>query len=98
MPEANQHLDYLDVRMKGRMLDQVYQLLLDEVDDNYLQFETHMHQGYGANTALYRGLLTAVKDAVKIALADSWSAAEDTAWDATIDRIVSDIERLGSAH
>lgn len=98
MPEALQHIGYLDERMKGRMLDQVYQLLLGETDDNYLAFEAKMHKGYGANTALYRGLLSAVRDTVKDALAASWSAQEDAAWDASINRIVGDIERLDATH
>ena len=97
MPDANQHIDYLDSRMKGRMLDQIYQLLLDEVDDNYLEFETHMHRGYGANTTLYQGLLTAVKDAVKDVLGATWTAKEEAAWDASIERIVGDIDQLNSS-
>lgn len=96
MPEATQHIGYLDERMKGRMLDQVYQLLLGEVDDSYLAFEAKMHKGYGANIALYRGLLSAVRDTVKDALAASWSAEQDMAWDASINRIVGDLERLES--
>ena len=43
MPAANQHMDYMDDRMKGRMLDQVYKLLLGEVDRDYLAFETRRH-------------------------------------------------------
>jgi hypothetical protein len=94
MPSANQHIDYLDSRMRGRMLDQVYRLLLDDVDEDYLRFETGMHKGYGADEQLYRGLLTAVKDSVSEALQDGWTSAEDAAWDRTIEQIVSNIARL----
>lgn len=97
MPEAGQHLSIMDSRMKGRMLDQVFQLLLGEVDDNYLEFETHMHRGYGANTELYRGLFIAVKDAAKHALAATWSGTEETAWDSSIDRLVDEIQQLGTS-
>ena len=94
MPVANQHMDYMDDRMKGRMLDQVYKLLLGEVDPDYLAFETKMHKGYGADTALYRGLLCAVKDAVSDALGERWSADDDCAWDRSIERILSEIGQL----
>lgn len=94
MPTANQHIDYMDSRMRGRMLDQVYRLLLDDVDEDYLRFETDMHKGYGADQVLYRGLLTAVKDSVSEVLQDSWTSVEDAAWDRTIENIVSNIARL----
>lgn len=93
-PESAEHLTIMDERMRGRMLDQVYQLLLDEVDDNYLAFETHMHRGYGANPQLYRSLLTAVKDATKNTLGADWSATDESAWNRSIDRLVGEIEAL----
>lgn len=43
MPSVKQHIGYLDSRMKGRMLEQVYRLLLGEADDHYLRFEVHTH-------------------------------------------------------
>jgi hypothetical protein len=90
MPEANQHMADMDDRMKGRMLDQVYQLLLGETDDEYLQFEARMHRGYGANGALYQGLLTAVKDAVRATLGPNWVAEHEAAWDRSIKKIVDE--------
>ena len=94
MPEAHQHIGYTDTRMRGRMLDQIYRLLLDDVDEDYLKFETNMHKGYGADTGLYRGLLTAVKDSVSEALEERWTTAHSAAWDRTIERIVGDIAQL----
>ena len=96
MPEADQHIGYMDSRMRGRMLDQVYRLLLDDVDEDYLQFETNMHKAYGADPGLYRGLLTAVKDSVSAAMQDSWTATHNAAWDRTIARVVDKIEQLAS--
>lgn len=97
MPGAEQHIDYMDDRMKGRMLDQVYRLLLDDVAEDYLRFETDMHKGYGADTTLYHGLLTAVKDSVRETLQESWTVTEDAAWDRTIEKIISSIARLETA-
>jgi rubredoxin-NAD+ reductase len=94
MPDMNQHIDFMDSRMRGRMLDQIYKLLLGDVDNGYLEFEARMHQGYGADLAQYRGMLEAVKGAVSNVLSDTWSAAEDAAWNRTIEHIVGDISAI----
>ena len=93
VPEIDQHIDYLDERMRGRMLDQVYQLLLGELDRDYLDFESRMHEGYGATPAMYRGMLQAVKEEVRDVLAGQWSDSRDVAWNCTIDRIVVELTR-----
>lgn len=92
MPEANQHIGIMDERMRGRMLDQVYKLLLEETDGEYLKFETDMHRGYGADTALYRGILQAVKGAVEDCMGDRWSTREDEAWNRSIDHLIDEIK------
>ena len=94
MPGMDQHIGFMDSRMRGRMLDQIYKLLLGDVDNGYLEFEARMHQGYGADLAQYRGILDAVKDAVSNVLSDTWSAAEEVAWDRTIEHIVGDISAI----
>ena len=94
MPDMDQHIDFMDSRMKGRMLDQIYKLLLGDVDDGYLEFEARMHRGYGADLGQYQGILAAVKDAVSNVLSDTWSAAEEAAWDRTIEHIVGDISAI----
>lgn len=96
MPEADQHIGYMDERMRGRMLDQIFNLLLDDIDTSYLEFETRTHRGYGANSRFYRGMLEAVRDAVKRALKDGWSTQYESAFTRSIDQIVEEIERLES--
>lgn len=97
MPQASQHIGYMDSRMQGRMLDQIYKLLLGESDSGYLEFETKVHKGYGADTGLYRGLLMAIKAAMKDTMAQAWGSETDAAWDRTIDRIIKDIAQVESA-
>ncbi len=94
MPDMNQHIDFMDSRMRGRMLDQIYKLLLGDVDNGYLEFEARMHRGYGADLAQSLGMLEAVKGAVSNVLSDTWSAAEDVAWNRTIEHIVGDIAAI----
>ena len=43
MPGMDQHIGFMDSRMRGRMLDQIYKLLLGDVDKGYLEFEARMH-------------------------------------------------------
>ncbi len=97
MPEALQHIDYMDIRMRGRMLDQIFRLLLGETDEGYLEFETEMHKGYGANLSFYHAMLSAVKESVKEQLGRSWSAREEAAWNTSIEHIIGVIDRLPSA-
>ena len=94
MPSVKQHIGYLDNSMKGRMLDQVYRLLLGEADEHYLRFEVHTHNDYGATVALYKGLLTAIKKAVKDSLGTVWTTKEEKSWNASIKRILVDIEKI----
>jgi hemoglobin-like flavoprotein len=97
MPEAEQHISIMDERMRGRMVEQIYSLLLGEADTDYLKFEADMHRGYGANTAFYRGILEAVKDTVRDRLEDQWSGEFEGAWDRSIERITGEIEQFNSA-
>lgn len=94
MPDVAEHIAALDERMMGRMLDQVYRLLLEDVDDDYLTFEVSTHQNYGATPERYSGLLIAVKDSVKEVLSECWTNAEERAWDKSIKRVVSEIGRV----
>lgn len=94
MPESDQHLEIMDERMRGRMLDQVYQLLLGETDHEYVQFEARTHREYGANGGFYRGLLTAVKDCVRDVMGQDWVAAHEAAWGRSIERIVDEFEQV----
>lgn len=94
MPQVNQHIDFMDNRMRGRMLDQIYKLLLEDIDSDYLKFETDMHRGYGADSALYRGILEAVKGCMRDSLGENWSKEYESAWDRSIDSLVEEIQRL----
>lgn len=94
MPEVAEHIECLDDRMRGRMLDQVYRLLLDDVHEDYLTFETVTHRCYGATNQRYQGLLEAVKNSVKEALGESWSAEMEHAWSSKIESIIEDIKQI----
>lgn len=93
-PSISQHISHMDANMKGRMLDQVYQLLLGEANSVYLAFETNMHAGYGADLVMYRGVLEAVRDEVAAILGETWTVQRESAWNDAIERVAHDIEQL----
>ncbi len=90
-PDAASHIEFMDERMRGRMLDQIYNVLLGDVEDNYLEFEARTHRGYGADERLYRSILEAVRDSVKLSLGEGWSAQAEAAWDRSINQITSEL-------
>jgi len=91
-PEAIQYIEDMDERTRGRMLDQVYTLLMGESENEYLKFETRMHEGYGANSGFYQSFLLAVKASVQEVLNGSWSSVEDAAWTDMINEIIVKVE------
>jgi len=90
-PDVGMYIGAMDERMRGRMLEQVFKLLLGETEEGYLAFEARMHRGYGANAYFYRSLLEAVAHSVREEMGEEWSAADDAAWNRTIGRIVDEI-------
>lgn len=96
-PDACRHLAVMDERMRGRMLEQVINLLMGETEDEYLDFETRMHRGYGASPALYRDLFQSVKHVVREELGNCWSAQQEVAWDDSIDHTLAAIEHAYSS-
>jgi len=87
----------MDTRTKGRMLEQIYNLLLDVTEKNYLSFETRMHVAYGAESIMYRRILSAVRNSCKVALNDLWTEVEDIAWGARINELMIEIDTVNTA-
>ena len=100
-PDAEQSMEHTDTYMRGRMMEEVLQLLMttpDQVSEKYLQFETENHtQSYGVDLALYQPLLEAVRDTVQSGLSPDWTDKCDRAWSERITALVSAITRAASA-
>jgi len=93
-PEVMMHIGYIDESMKGRMLEQLYRLLLKEVDQHYLSFEVRTHADYGATTPLYGGLLNAVMHTVRALLGKEWTEVVEKAWTFRVKEILDDIQSI----
>lgn len=68
--------------------------MLDEADDHCLRLEVHTHNDYGATVALYKGLIIAIKKAVKDSLGSVWTKKEENSWNGSIKRVLADIGKI----
>jgi hypothetical protein len=84
-----------DIYMRGRMLEQVYELFMDENHEGeggYLRWEVDNHlDAYNVDVSMYESFLHAVKDATKAVLHENWGSQNEHAWDSRIDALLKDI-------
>jgi hypothetical protein len=94
-------MDHSDQYMKGRMLAQVFELLLDDDhlgEGGYLRWEVNNHLlAYGVDVVMYRSFLDALCDVVKKSLGTTWTVALARAWATKIDQLLAEIYSEASA-
>lgn len=108
-PESRELLQHSDELMRGRMMEQVMSLFMDEDVgslDVYFKFEVGNHEGYGAQPHMYGHLFQACKevvresclmDATRDAMRDAmWDAEMEQAWDTQIGVLLGLIERYSA--
>jgi len=93
-PEAVDLMGHSDDLMRGRMMEQVFKLLLEEENDQeYLNWEIYNHIiGYQVDKSMYADFFVAVKDAIKTELGDAWTDAQAKAWDGKIAQLTKGID------
>lgn len=88
-------MGHSDAYMRGRMLEQVFELILDDSPQgpgSYLHWEVDNHvTAYGVDAAMYDAFLRAIKEAVKRTIDDNWQDEFEAAWDARIEALLADI-------
>ncbi len=95
-PQSAEIMSHTDEGMRGRMLDEVFRLLLNpepSEEIEYLAFEVDNHRAYGAEVHMYGNVLAAVRDVVKGALGGEWRAATDQAWAERLEALESIIRK-----
>ena len=89
-PESAELMRYVDDNVKGKMMDEIYRLLMvqDYAEESaYLNWEVDNHEmAYSVLPRMYDGLFEAVYETVEACLGDNWTDACAAAWH----------ERLGS--
>jgi len=93
-PESRAVMAHVDEHMQGRMMAEVLRLVLTPVLDDersYLKFETKSHAAYGVRPEMYAPLLSALSASVREALGAEWTPADEHAWQARLDGLVTEI-------
>ncbi len=89
-PESAELMLYVDDNVKGKMMDEIYRLLMVEdyaQESAYLNWEVDNHEmAYSVLPHMYRDLFDAIYETLEAGLGDNWTDAYVTAWH----------ERLGS--
>ncbi len=94
-PQSAEVMMHTDEGMRGRMLEEVFRLVLNPEpagEEEYLEFEVDNHRAYGAEPHMYRNVLQAVRDVVRDEMSSDWTADIDAAWQARIDALGGMIE------
>jgi hemoglobin-like flavoprotein len=81
---------YIEDRERGRMMAEVFRLLLEEdlqEQFGYLCFETKTHLAYGVESDMYDNLFAAVQNTVKNTLGSLWGPEFDHAWKQRISEL-----------
>ena len=94
-PDSAQLMAHTDEHMRGRMLEEVFRLLLNPepaTEGEYLSFEVDNHRAYGAQQHMYRNVLESVRDVVSQELGSDWTSTLAAAWQTRLDALAGIIE------
>jgi len=98
-PASKELLQHSDELMRGRMMEQVMGLLMDESAadlETYFKFEVSNHEGYGAAPSMYQHLFMACKEVTQDNCGDAWSASANDTWDQQIGLLLELIQKYSS--
>jgi len=83
-PESRELMWHLDDLVKGKMLAEVFRLLMDtdlSKEGGYLDFEVRTHQqSYGVLGHMYHNLMDALIETLEAVLGSHWSESYALAW------------------
>lgn len=99
-PESAELLQHSDELMRGRMMEQVMSLLMDEdVEslDVYFKFEVSNHEGYGALLPMYAHLFQACKEVTQANSDTQFSELTNGVWDDQIAVLIGLVSKYSSA-
>ena len=100
-PQAEALMGHSDAPMRGRMLDQTYELLMDAElggPESYFRWEIHNHlSAYGVTAAMYKIYFQALGDAFTAAMGDAWREPIASAWQRRLAHLLADVRDAQSA-
>lgn len=99
-PDAEGLMQQADVSMRGRMLDQTFELLMDPDvlgPESYFRWEVNNHvSAYGVSADMYGPYFQAMGDVLAPALGDEWTEQIAWAWQVRVTDLLQDLERASA--
>jgi len=93
-PDAQSLMDHMDAYMRGRMMAQVLELLMEPGEaelESYIEFETDNHRGYGVTQHMYEDLFAAIREVLTEVLGPDLDPEEARAFDARVSFLLREI-------
>ena len=94
-PEAQGLMGHSDEPMRGRMLEQTYDLLMDaelQGPGNYFRWEIRNHvSAYGVTEPMYLLFFQALEQAIAQALGQAWTRRMATAWQQRVEDLMQEV-------
>ena len=94
-PEAEALMGHSDEPMRGRMLEQTIELLMDgelQGPGNYFRWEIANHlSAYGVSADMYTAYFQALGDELREALGEDWHASFEKGWDLRIADLLQEV-------
>jgi hemoglobin-like flavoprotein len=94
-PEAQGLMGHSDEPMRGRMLEQTYELLMDaklQGPESYFRWEIRNHvSAYGVSASMYGAFFQALEATIAQALGEAWKQQMAKAWQQRVEDLLHEI-------
>ena len=94
-PEAQGLMGHSDEPMRGRMLEQTYELLMDaklQGPDSYFRWEIRNHvSAYGVSASMYGAFFQALEATIAQALGEAWKQQMAKAWQQRVEDLLHEV-------
>lgn len=99
-PDAEGLMQQADVSMRGRMLDQTFELLMDPDllgPESYFRWEVRNHvSAYGVSADMYGPYFQAMGEVLAQALGAEWTQQFASAWRVRVADLLQDLDRASA--
>jgi hemoglobin-like flavoprotein len=99
-PDAEGLMQQADANMRGRMLDQTFELLMDPEllgPESYFRWEVTNHvSAYSVSPDMYGPYFQAMGEALAPALGDAWTRQIASAWQVRVADLLQDLDRASA--
>ena len=94
-PDAEGLMGHSDAPMRGRMLEQTYELLIDaklQGEGSYFRWEVRNHlSAYGVSAPMYGAFFHALEAAIGQALGEAWTRRMAKAWQQRVEDLMQEV-------